>query len=268
MSWPSNYAIFLDIEKPGSPLLSGKYSSSLTSTIQWTQGDQFPLHIYFQQRGQQGEASANQQLPGTHSVLISGKQVDNGVLIGETLVENLTFTENQDDDDDYFYKCDLNLDTAQLDALFAVSATSKTLQLDIEVQDGAGKPLTFRVPVSIAPQSYDGSGDPPNARSGGPYQAQADVDWISTGAIDVPVPDPMIPSEILVYNDGDSTGLTFTLGTVASPSLLGSYALVLAYPGVLNINGHKVLTGGILRLNISTGAADGTGKIIVRGISL
>ncbi len=209
MSWSKAYNLYLDIHQPDSPLLDGMYSAKLTQSIRWTQADVFPLRIYFREKGQLGELSSSQQLGAGENLVLGGRLTTSGVISGDLLVFADAFTEVQDGDD-FYYETLFSLKTDELSELFEASASPKTLQIDIEVQDGSQNPLTYKFPVTIDPQAYAGEDDQPYALTGTVLLESPDGQaWILT-----------------VTNAGNLE----TAATAAIPGITASQGLVLKSP--------------------------------------
>lgn len=97
--------------------------------------------------------------------------------------------------------------------------------------------------------------------------AYVSVDWTSTGTYDLAVHDPFGLSKLVLYDGGgDMTGLVYKIGTPADDDAFEAAGN--AFSGMRTYEVDELVSGGTIRLTITTGAASGTGSMKSTGVTL
>ncbi|MDA3872505.1 MAG: hypothetical protein PF795_00900 [Kiritimatiellae bacterium] len=264
--WDYFYALYLDIEAPTRPLLSGLSSSPRQGTLNWVQSDSFPLRVYFRRR------SAAVQTDSSGAVLADGlglalgaREKSGNSIVGDPLFDAFEWTLVDEEGEEPYYETDLDLKTPPMADAIGDPAEALTVQVDIEV----GTRLTFIIPVTILPEAYKENDEPSVILPGAGHALRTDaLDWEAAGAVDVAIPDPMLVETIVLTSDVEPIDAEFSLGTPADPDAIAADQLAFE-DGLVIYSVNQLITGGVLRFTLGSPSSDpAVGQIIAKGTRL
>ncbi|PTY03890.1 hypothetical protein DB346_03040 [Verrucomicrobia bacterium LW23] len=167
LPWQRIINLYIDADAYGSfPLLASQTSPARWpfDRVQWVQADQFILRVWYRRKtAVVSAATQSLDLGDGWNLVVSGK-ID-AQLGGETLYfETDTFAEVVEGTETY-YEGEINLNTTELQAVFAALPSSTTLvpmHVDIEVQDsGNTRRITHQFELDVARQIYKGTESSP-----------------------------------------------------------------------------------------------------------